>query len=145
MNYRYFEDLHGNQYRWTIKPESDGKYYGTIYKVTNKGSWAWFNKGKERSFKLRRMAKSWCLKHASEATQRQRTVLKNRADRKIEREAQKPVYTKTELKLQKLKKDFTRLNKNIMKNKTKIKSLTTRNTNYGKQLNKVAKQMEKLK
>lgn len=144
MNYRYYRDITGNEYRWSIQPESNGKYYATIFKLYLSGNRCWFNKGKERTFKLRRMAKSWCLKHVREAKKRQQKTLDNRATRKQERDALKPVYTKQDLKFQDAQKNIKRLKANIKRADSKIKSLTTRRHTYEKQIKVNQRRIEKM-
>ena len=61
MNYSYFEDLYNNEYRWSTKKESDGKFHARIMKYRSEKGWAKYKCVKDRGFKLRKTAKAYCL------------------------------------------------------------------------------------
>ena len=133
--YRYYEDLYHNEYRWgTQRSETDGKFVACIYKYKSIADFTKFALDKERRFNQRQMAKAWCLKNSRKAIAHQRVVLNSREERKAERKGLLPVYTKLELRRQKVEKDMVRLKKNIARADTKMKSLTTRKKIYQKKI-----------
>jgi len=115
MNYRYFEDLYNNEYRWSIQTNEDGYYTCGMYKYSDKGrlGWAHYKQTKSRKFRKRNMAKSWCLKHVRKARARQEIVLNARADRKQARIDAKPTYTKDELRVREAQEKIDNYNKLI--------------------------------
>lgn len=144
MNYRYFEDLYNNEYRWSIQTDEDGYYSATIYKYKSDNGWARYNKGKQRLFRKRNMAKSWCLKHVRKAKARQEIVLNARAERKQARIDAKPVYTKDQLRVQEAKDKIDNYNKLISKASTKMKTLATRIKTYQKKTRVMQKRIDKV-
>ena len=39
MNYRYFEDLYNNEYRWSTVANDTGKYVAEMYKYSHSRGW----------------------------------------------------------------------------------------------------------
>ena len=146
MRYRYYEDLYNNQYRWsTQKSETDGKFVACLYKYKGTHDSGWFTLIKERRFNQRKTAKAWCFKNSRKATEHQRVVLRARENRKEQRIALKPVFTKEELKLQRYEDFVERLKKNIARADTKMKTLTTRKKTYEKKIKTTLRQIERMK
>ncbi len=142
MNYRYFEDLYGNQYRWATEPNEVGKYTAAIYKTSNK--WGRFVLSQQRIFSKRRMAKAFCLKNVQRAKLHQQVVIKAKYKRKEERLALIPKLSKLQLKLKKSQKRVERLKANIKRADTKIKTLTTRRKTYEKKIKVNLRQINKM-
>jgi chromosome segregation ATPase len=144
MRYKYFEDLNNNQYRWTLDRDSNNYYLGVVYKYKSQNNWGRWTSTKSRLFRKKKDAKAWCLKLVRRARGRQEVVLTDRAIRKEEREALKPILTKAQIKLAKFQKDIERLNANIKRADSKLKGLTTRKTTYEKKIKKNYKEIRKL-
>ena len=143
MNYRYFEDLNNNEYRWSIQTNDDGYYSCGMYKYSSSNGWARYRQTKSRLFRKRNMAKSWCLKHVRSARARQEIVLNSRAERKQVRLDAKPTYTKLELDIMKIRKDSKHIYNLTKKIDTKIRGLTTRKETYEKKLCRLQKTFER--
>ncbi len=144
MNYRYFEDLNNNEYRWSIQTNDDGYYSCGMYKYKSTNMWGSYTLTKSRLFRKRNMAKSWCLKHVRKARARQEIVFSARAERKQLRIDAKPTYTKNELKVQEAQKQVMHYRVLKAKADSKIKSLNTRKITYQKKINKLQKRIEKV-
>ena len=142
-HYRYFEDLYGNQYRWTIYKQDDDKFHAIIMKAVRRDNWVTFRKSKERAFTKRKTAKNYCIKAYHKAKNHQKIVLDTRANRKQERLDAKPKFTKEELNKQKTEKDISHYNKMIAKTDTKIKSLTTRRKTYERRIKVLERRWQK--
>ena len=140
----YYEDLYGNQYRWTTSPDENGKYIAKIYKLKKDHGFHCFKLHKRIVFSKRRLVKAWCLKHVREAKTRQEKVLNDRLKRKQDRINAKPKYSRDEIKFQKTKKDIVRLETNIKRANTKIKTLATRKHTYEKKIKVNLRRIEKL-
>jgi len=162
-NYAYYEDLYGNQYRWSTKKQNDGKFHINFFKL-KKRTYAKLSSDyelvliKERSFKQRKTAKAYCLKAYRKAKQKQSPIVKKRNEKMQERLALKSKHEaevlerrKERLREAKEKRDSLKpkgrekakieakakkehLLKLIKKTDTKIKSLTTRRKKYLKKL-----------
>ena len=144
MRYRYYSDLYSNQYRWSTEKSVDGWFNAQILKFKISNGWGKHIISKERNFRKRKDAKAWCWNNYIKATEHQRIVLGSRADRKAEREALKPVFTKLEIKMAKSKKEVERLRANIKRANTKIKGLSTRKNTYEKKIKKNLRDIEKM-
>jgi len=130
--YRYYEDLYGNQYRWTTHKQGDGKFHATILKANHSHGWLTYTTKKQRSFTKRKTGKAWCLKAYLKAKERQEKVFKERAERKKVRLDLKPKgVEKSLLNVANKIKHFKQLQKKI---DTKLKSLNTRRKNYGRKI-----------
>lgn len=142
--YRYFEDLYNNQYRWTIYKQKDDKFHAYIYKHSNTNGWGKLTKVKDRAFRKRKDAKSYCINAYGVASNHQRVVLDNRQKRKEERLASKPQYTKEQTILIESKKQIEHYNKLISRADTKIKSAETRKKTYLKRIKVFQKRIERM-
>jgi hypothetical protein len=143
-NYRYYEDLYGNQYRWTTHKQSDGKFHARILKLKRQSKYyQQLRTTKSRAFAKKKSAITWCLKAYLKAKQRQEQVIKARGDRKKARDDLKPKGKQLSLlKVESNLKHYKQLKK---KNETKIKSLNTRIKFYGKKIKYYEKRKEILK
>ena len=132
--FRYYEDLNLNQYRWTTHKQSDGKYHASYMKATQHRYNLSYKKLKTISFKRKRLAIAWCLKRYLKANERQHNVIKARAIRKKARLDSIPKQTKSQYADEKLK-HYQGLKKNLQKKiDTKIKTLKTRMKTYDKKI-----------
>lgn len=128
--YRYYEDLSGNQYRYTTHRQEDGKFHASIHRYYS--GKRFYKKTKERAFTKKKLAIAWCVKAYSKARERQEQVRNARAIRKKQRDDLKPKgKTKSKLIAQNKIKHYKGLQKKIDR---KIKSLTTRRKNYDKKI-----------
>ncbi len=128
--YRYYEDLSGNQYRYTTHRQEDGKFHASIYRYFS--GKRLYKKTKERAFAKKKLAIAWCVKAYSKARERQEQVQNARAIRKKQRDDLKPKgKTKSRLLAESKIKHYEGLQKKIDR---KIKSLTTRRKSYAKKI-----------
>ena len=132
--YRYYEDLYGNEYRWTTHPQDDGKFKATILKAKTLGGWLRYTKTKERSFIKRKTAKAWCLKHCQKAKKHQSVVLDARVKRKQQRLDAKPKLTSTQISIKNTKDKIKHYETLQAKCDKKIKTLETRKKTYLKKI-----------
>ena len=132
--YRYFEDLYNNEYRWTINRQEDDKFHAYIMKAKITGGWLRYTKIKDRAFRKRKDAKSYCMNACIKAKEHQEQVLDRREQRKQERLASKPQFTKEELRIMDAKKKIKHYNTLIKRAETKIKSANTRIKTYKKRI-----------
>ena len=132
--YRYYEDLYGNEYRWTTHKQDDGKFKATILKSKLSGNWLTYKTTKERSFVKRKTAKSWCLKHCQKAKKHQRVVLDARTQRKQQRLDAKPKLTSTQISIKIAEDKVKHYKKLQVKCDSKIKTLLTRKKTYLKKI-----------
>jgi len=153
-NYSYFEDNYGNQYRWSTKKQSDGKFHVEFMKSKVRGGWEHLTKTKERSFKQRKTAKAYCIKACRKARLHQSEVLKRReelkAKRKAEKKAKEPKgkekskinYKK---KVEHTKELIKKINKKIKVAESKVQALETRKRTYTKKLKYYVKNYKKVR
>jgi len=154
--YRYYEDLYGNQYRWTTHKQSDGKFKAKILKLKsrdNRGNYSLVTI-KERHFKKKKSAIAWLLKAYLKAKSRQQKVLDSRAKRKQTRLDLKPKgKEKSRIEAQEKLKHFRGLSinvdrkrKELNKNyKKQLRSFATRQKTYRKKAKYYKKRVEVLK
>lgn len=132
--YRYYEDLYGNEYRWSTHPQEDGRFKASVLKLKISHDWIRHTTTKKRYFVKRKTAKAWCLKHCQKANTHQKIVLDARAERKQQRLDAKPKFTKSEISIQGSQKQIEHYNKLVAKADTKIKAATTRKKTYLKRI-----------
>jgi len=149
--YRYYEDLYGNQYRWTTHKQSDGKFNAKILKLKSRdtrGNYSLITI-KERHFKKKKSAIAWLLKACLKAKARQQKVLDDRVKRKQARLDLKPKFTAKEKSLQHAidkRKHFVELQRNSNKRLAKqIKLNKSRCRRYQKKINYYKKREVALK
>jgi len=159
-NYRFYQDLNGNQYRWYVQKQPDGKFHAKIIKVRsgaktitristkkkNVIKWCKTNYRKENSKQIvehrLRNEKSVIKKIKQDEMKEQKRELK---------ESRKPKFTKEETKLLtslKQKDHFGKLvkkcDKSIKLHQLQIKSLTTRKKTYEKKIKHYTRKYEKI-
>jgi len=132
--YRYYEDLYGNEYRWTTHPQDDGKFLARVLKAKTSHGWLSHHTTKSRHFVKRKTAKAWCLKYYLKANAHQKIVIDARAKKKQQRLDAKPKYTKSEISIQESQKHIAHYNKLVAKADTKIKAANTRKKTYLKRI-----------
>ena len=142
--YRYYEDMYGNEYRWTTHKQEDGKFETTFLKYVRTKNWGHLKVLKVKSFRKRKTAKSWCLKHVRKAKAHQKIVLDARAERKQVRLDAKPKYTKSEVAVQEAKGKIQHYNDLQKKCDRKIKTLETRKKTYKKKTKYYQGRVDKL-
>jgi len=152
--YRYYEDLNGNQYRWTTHKQSDGKFNAKILKLKKYGRNSHsLIPTKVRNFSKKKSAIAWLLKAYLKAKERQQKVLEGRAKRKQVRLDLKPKgKEKSKIEAKEKLAHFTELSWNIVrqrkdlekKHKKQLRSLGTRMINYNKKVKYYRKRVDQL-
>ncbi|KKM74810.1 hypothetical protein LCGC14_1396550 [marine sediment metagenome] len=134
--YRYYEDMYGNQYRWTTHRQKDGKFHATLKKAntTRRRGWLFYETKKEKAFVKRKTAKSWCLKYVQKAKEHQAIVINAREARKQARLDAMPKFTKKETAIKEAEKKIQHLKKLQAKSDSKIKALITRKRTHQKKI-----------
>jgi hypothetical protein len=146
-DYSFFTDWNGNEYRWSKKKESDGKFHAIIIKrgVTSSyggygGKWKVV---KKREFNLRRKAKAYCLTACRKAIEHQKIVSQRRSEKKQQRQQEKLAKQpkgkeKTKLeyakKIAHVKELIKNIDGKIKKADSKTKALISRKKTYLKKL-----------
>ena len=146
--YRYYQDLYGNQYRWTTHKQVDGKFHARILKLKSwhgrsvskryGSSYRQLRTTKRRTFTKKRSAIAWCLKAYLKAKEHQQNVINDRSIRKKRLDSIRlnsiPKQTKSQYADKKLK-HYQDLKENLQKKMdTKIKTLKTRMETYQKKI-----------
>ena len=152
--YRYYEDLNGNQYRWTTHKQSDGKFNAKILKLKKYGRGSHsLIPSKVRNFSKKKSAIAYCLKAYLKAVARQKIVQKGRAERKQIRLDLKPKgIEKSRIEAKEKLDHFRKLSWNVVKqrkdlekkHKKQLRSLGTRMINYNKKVKYYKKRVEQL-
>ena len=161
--YKYYEDLVGNEYRWTTKRQPDGKFHITFLKF-NSSNYE-LKVVKERKFAKKKLAIAYCQQACNKAKIKQRPILQKRSERNAEkykvkqklheealerrkeakekRDSLKPKGREKAKIEAKAKKEH--LIKLIKKTDTKLKSLATRRKKYIKKLKYYDKRLATMK
>ncbi len=156
-NYRFYRDLNGNQYRWYVQKQSDGKFHAEIIKVRSGA------KTITRISKKKKNVIQWCKTNYRKANTKQipehklrnlKSKLKEKdlalarkllQEQKRElKESRKPKFTKEETNLLTSLKQKDHYVKLVKKCNTKIKSMTTRKKTYEKKIKHYTRKYEKI-
>ena len=133
-NYRYYTDGFGNEYRWYVKRQSDGKFHGIVWNSRS-------HKAKRMSYNkketIRKYLRRWCTKQQKNYRESE----ERRADRKYTRDALKPDpksnYAKSKVVREQIKvkeKQIRGLKRKIKTDETWIKKHNTKIKYYKKRL-----------
>ncbi len=153
--YRYYEDLNGNQYRWTTHKQLDNKFHARILKLKKNKTWNRYqlHTVKERAFAKKKTAIAWLLRACIKAKKRQQEVLDGRNKRKQARLDLKPKgKEKSKIEAKEKLLHFRKLSWNVdkqrkdleKKHKKQLRSLGTRQINYNKKVKYYKKRVEDL-
>lgn len=141
-NFRYYDDEYGNQYRYSVQRQSDGKFHAVYMKLIK--GYPYYRLIKTVRYTKKKTAMKWCLNKRNKAKEHQIEVLKNRSKRKEEREKAKPKLSKEETTMIKAMKEVTHFQKLVKKCDTKIRSATTRKKTYQKKIKYYSKKVTKI-
>ena len=133
-NYHYYEDGFGNEYRWYVDRQSDGRFHGLVYNSRS-------HKRKEIAYNKKTTVKKYLRRWHSDAQARHNKSEERRADRKYAREALKPDpksnYAKSKVVREQIKvkeKQIRVLKRKIKTDETWIKKHNTKIKYYKKRL-----------
>lgn len=154
-NYRYYNDSYGNEYRYSVEKQSDGKYHVEIVKLRKAGLHRYREViTKKRSFAKKRTAIVYCGRMSRKASEHQDKVLKKREEAKAKRKAEKKAKEpkgkeRTKIQYKKKAEHTKELIKNIDKKikevESKKKALVSRRKTYEKKLKYYQKAFKKVR
>lgn len=156
-NYRYYNDSYGNEYRYSVEKQSDGKYHVEIVKKCSIPKELHRYREvitKKRTFAKKKTAIDYCSKMSRKASKHQDEVLKKREEAKAKRKAEKKAKEpkgkeRTKIQYKKKAEHTKELIKNIDKKikevESKKKGLLSRRKTYEKKLKYYQKAFKKVR
>lgn len=134
MRYRYWQDGYGNQFRWEIAKQSDGKYHGCIWNVRSK------RYTRRMKYNSKKVLKKYLWRAYLKSQDKFRNAKEWKDKKKEYKDRLKP--SKSELKNIKLKKDLANAKLSIKKHERKIKLSNSWVKKYEKRIKMIKKKLE---